>query len=58
MHVMFEKEQGYHNTNMLQLSPVSKYCYKYVLLTVDNVLQFNQIYLLKANSESESKLIE
>ncbi|PLW29478.1 hypothetical protein PCANC_26056 [Puccinia coronata f. sp. avenae] len=46
------------HTDVLQLSPVSKYGYKYVLVIVNDASRFNRIYLLKAKSESESKLLE
>ncbi|PLW28181.1 hypothetical protein PCANC_26987 [Puccinia coronata f. sp. avenae] len=43
--------------DVLQISPPSKTSLKYVLVIIDDYSRFNQIYLMKNKSESESKIL-
>ncbi|PLW11799.1 hypothetical protein PCANC_26346 [Puccinia coronata f. sp. avenae] len=43
--------------DVLQITPPSKTSLKYILVIIDDYSRFNQIYLMKAKSESESKIL-
>ncbi|KAI7948446.1 hypothetical protein MJO29_010111 [Puccinia striiformis f. sp. tritici] len=45
------------HTDVLQITPISKFGYRYVLVIIDDASRFNRIYLLKSKSESEVKLL-
>jgi hypothetical protein len=49
----------FHRLHMdvLQISPPSKLGFRYVLVIVDDASRYNRIYLLRAKSESEDKLL-
>ena len=46
------------HTDVLQINPVSKLSYRYVLVIIDDASRFNRVYLLKSKSESEHRLLE
>jgi transposase InsO family protein len=43
--------------DVLQITPPSKTSLKYILVIIDDYFRFNRIYLMKAKSESESKIL-
>ncbi|PLW36380.1 hypothetical protein PCANC_16187 [Puccinia coronata f. sp. avenae] len=43
--------------DVLQITPPSKTSLKYILVIIDDYSRFNRIYLMKAKSESESKIL-
>jgi len=46
------------HTDVLQITPVSKHGFRYILVVVDDASRFNRIYLLRSKSESENKLLD
>jgi hypothetical protein len=46
------------HSDVLQIGPASKLGHKYILILIDDTSRFNRIYLLKAKSESEKRILE